>query len=105
MLSTLETSKIPGVNQLHPNLLKCLATFVAEPLADIFNNSFATVVVPGDWKAAVTCPIFKKGDPEDVANYRSVSLASVVCKIFERIIKRAMLSFLSKCKAIRGCQH
>ncbi len=70
--STLETSKIPGPDQLHPNLLKWLATFLAEPLADIFNNSFATVVVPGDWKAAVTCPIFKKGDTEGVANYRPV---------------------------------
>ncbi len=95
VLSTLETSKIPGPDQLHPELLKWLA--------DIFNNSLATVVVPGDWKAAVTCPIFKKGDTEDVVNYRPVSLTSVFCKIFERILKRAIMSFLSGCKAIRGC--
>ncbi len=29
-----------------------------------------TAVVPGDWKASVIFfPKFKKGDPEDVANY------------------------------------
>ncbi len=93
--STLETSKIPGPNQLHPKLLKWLATFLAKPVGrPLFNNSLATVVVPGDWKTAEICPIFKKGDTEDVANYRPVSLTSVVCKIFEQILKRAILSLL-----------
>ncbi len=106
MLSTLETSKIPGPNQLHPNLLKWLVIFLAKPVGrPLFNNSLGTSVVPADWKAAAICPIFKKGDPEDVVNCLPVCLTSVVCKIFERILKRVILAFLSKCKAIRGCQH
>ncbi len=64
-------------------MLKWCATFLAEPLADLFNISFETAVVLGDWKVAVICPTFKKGDPEDVANFRLVSLTSVVCKVFE----------------------
>ncbi len=63
-LSFLDTPKNPGPDQLHPKLLKWLTTFLAKPLADLFNNSLAIAVVPGDWKAAVICPIFKKGDPE-----------------------------------------
>ncbi len=39
-LSTLDTSKSP--DQLHPNLLKWSATFLTEPLVDLFNNSLAT---------------------------------------------------------------
>ncbi len=80
-LSTLDTSKSPGLEQLHPKLLKWLATFPAEPLADLFNKSLATAVVPGDWKMAVICPVFKKGDTENVANKRPVSLTSVMCKV------------------------
>ncbi len=45
---------------------------------------------------AVVCPIF---------NCRSVSLTSVVCKAFERILKRAILLFLSECRVLAGCQH
>ncbi len=51
------------------------------------------------------CPIFKKGDPEGVSNYSPVSLTSVACKVFDRILKKAILSFLGECKAITGCQH
>ncbi len=58
----------------------------------------------GGWKAAVICPIIKGGS-EDVANYRPVSLTAVVCKAFERILKRAILSFISECKAITGYQR
>ncbi len=86
-LSTLDTSKNAGPDQLHPKLLKWLATFLAEPLADLFNNSLATAVV-----AAVSCPMFKKGNPGGVANYRPVSLTLVLCKVFERILKRVISS-------------
>ncbi len=67
-LTTLDTSKIPGPDQLHPKLLKWLTTFIAEPLADSFNKSLVTAVVSGDRKAAVVCPIFKKGSQGDIAN-------------------------------------
>ncbi len=32
-------------------------------------------------------------------------MTSVVCKVFERILKRAILSLLSECKPATGCQH
>ncbi len=64
-------------------MLKWLATFLAEPFADLLNNSLATAVVPGDWKVAVICPVFKKGDPDVVANYRPLSWTSIVCKVFD----------------------
>ncbi len=47
-LSTFETSKSLGPDLLHPKLLKWLATFLAGPLADLFNNSLVTADVPGD---------------------------------------------------------
>ncbi len=72
-----------------------LASLLPNPLADSFYNSLATAVVPGDWRAAVICPTFKKGDPEDVANYHPVSLTSVAYEVFERILKRVILAILT----------
>ncbi len=95
MKATRNKTESPGSDQLHPKSYKWLATFLAEPLARLFYNSLATAVVPGDRKAAVTCPTFKKGDPEDVASYRPVSLTSVAYEVFERILKGVILAILS----------
>ncbi len=53
----------------------------------------------------VMCPIHKKGDREDVSNYRSMSLTSVICKIFEMILKKSLLSILSEIWSISPHQH
>ena len=43
-------------------------------------------MVPGDWIKAVIIPIFKKGSRLDCANYRGISLLSVVGKVFGQIL-------------------
>ena len=42
--------------------------------------------IPGDWKKAITVPIYKGGDRQVVGKYRPVSLTSVVCKQMEHFI-------------------
>ncbi len=82
-----------------------LLTFWAEPLFKLIANSLTTAVVPTDWHLFFICPIHKKGDPEDVFNYHPLSLTTLVCNIFERILKRALLSFLSDTRSISPYQH
>ncbi len=84
----------------YPQMVRWLADFSAEPLSKLFANSLTTAVIPTDWRLTIICPINKKGDPEDVSNYRPVSFTSIICKIFERIVKRALLSFLSDTRSI-----
>ncbi len=42
------------------------------------------------------CPSPKKRDPEDEANYHLVSLTSVLCKLFEKMLKRLCFCFLQR---------
>ncbi len=104
-LSSLDISKGVGPDEIHPQMVRWLADFLAEPLSKLFANSQTTAVVPTDWRLAIICPIYKKGDPEDVSDYRPVSLTSIICKTFERILKRALLSFLSDTRSISPHQH
>ncbi len=94
-LSALYTAKGSGPDDLHPFMLQFLADFLAEPITALYNKSLQSGEVPQDCRKAIICPIFKKGDPEDAANYRPVSLTSVLCKIFEKLLKKALFWFLT----------
>ena len=50
--------------------------------------------MPGDWKLANICAIFKKGAKNDPLNYRPVSLTCVICKLMESIIRDELVDYM-----------
>ena len=46
------------------------------------------------WKEAEVRPIFKKGDKTNPGNYRPVSLTSVLCKVFETLVRDELYNHL-----------
>ena len=89
-LSNLNPNKSAGPDQIHPRLLKELATELSYPLFKMFNKSVKDGTVPTAWKLAEVIPLFKKGNKNLANNYRPVSLTSIVCKVFESFIRNAI---------------
>ena len=95
-LLNLKPEKSPGTDELHPRLLKECASTLARPLKLLFDLTMKTGVIPDVWKRAEIRPIYKKkGNKTDPSNYRPVSLTSVVCKVFEKIIKASLYNHLT----------
>ena len=79
----LNVYKSMGLDDIHPRVLREMADVVVELLSIIFEKSWLSGKVPGDWKKGNIPPIFKKGRKENPGNYRLVRLTSVPGKIME----------------------
>ena len=104
-LKKMKDNKSPGVDEIPPKLLKEIVDQISTPLAKLFNLSLEERIVPSEWKEANITPLFKKGLRKKPVHYRPVSLTSVVCKLFETLIKDHMVEFLVKHKLINTFQH
>jgi len=97
-----KTSKdIDGIDNI---MVKNCAWFLVDVLSYLFNLSLNSGVFPDVLKLAVVVPIFKKGDVCNLNNYRPISLLSSFSKLFEKLVKRRLLSYLQKIKFLHDHQ-
>ena len=95
-----------GPDSIHPSVLKHSAEVLAIPLTVIFNMSYTTSCLPSQWLTAHVTPIYKhSGTRLNTENYRPSSLTSIVCKIFESILKNEIMIHLLSNKLINSSQH
>ena len=62
LLKGLNPSKALGPDELHPRVLKELATELGPVFAHLFQQSIDTGEIPKEWSLANICPLFKKSD-------------------------------------------
>ena len=94
ILKSLNPNKTPGLDGIHPKVLKEIAEIIAHPLTIIFKRSITKGELPQSWLDAVISPIYKKGQRCMPENYRPVSLLSVICKLLERIITDQIINHI-----------
>lgn len=97
-IDSLDKHKSIGPYSITIRLLKCLKLTLLEPLCHLYNCSFLSGVVPNKLKYANVIPVFKKGIPSDIANYRPISLLSVFNRILEKLMYNRLIKFWDKNK-------
>ena len=64
-----------------------------------------TGIFPDSLKIAKIIPIYKKGEPIDLSNYRPISLLPTISKIFERIIHIQLQEYLNRSNLLAVQQY
>jgi len=71
----------------------------------MLRSSLDQGVIPTAYKMQSIVPIYKKGNKDNPANYRPVSLTSHIIKVFERVIRSKMVDFLENNNLLNSKQH
>ncbi len=104
-IGRLNPRKSPGMDCIHPLVVKNCSSAFSKVFSVIFSLSFASGKIPDAWRLAQISPIFKKGSRSNPGNYRPISLTSVPCKLMERIVRDVMLEHLFSNNVIASEQH
>ena len=105
LLKGLKPSKALRPDDLHPRVLKDLASEPDPGFAHLSKQSIDTGEIPKDWSLANICPLYKKGDMSLACNYRPVSLTCIPCKLLEHIICSKIMAYLVEHKLLTDRQH
>ena len=94
LLHSLCVDKACGPDLIPARLLKEGAESICVSLSHLFQLSFERGTLPLDWTSANVVPVFKRDDRHKPANYRPISLTSLIVKVMEKIIHAHIVSCL-----------
>jgi hypothetical protein len=92
-IGCLPRRKAPGIDHLRAEMLVPITAPLARILSVIFQLCWSWSTVPTFWRHAQVFPIHKKGDATDPANFRPISLTSILRKLLEMLIQNAVKKF------------
>ena len=106
VIRNLKVNKSPGIDKIHPRVLKEMDETISYPVTIIYKKSIEESKLPRQWKDAEITPIYKKEAKNLPQNYRPVSLTSVICKILEKLVVEDIINHvktnLLSCKEQHG---
>lgn len=87
--------KAPGRDRVMYPMIQQLPDFATHKLLELLNNIWERGIYPTAWKEAIIVAVPKDGkDPSKPANYRPISLTSVLSKILESMVNYRLSWYL-----------
>lgn len=96
--------KAGGLDHLFSEQFKYGGSAMSRMLFDIVDQVWRTCDTPTIWRFNLIFPLFKKGDPLDVDNYRGITLQSLSCKVVDALITSRLKRWLKENKFVHRNQ-
>ena len=89
-LKQLKAKNCEGYDRLPLRVLKDGAPFLVKPLSALFKKIYETKEIPEQWKISKVIPLLKKGNKQEISNYRPISNLCSTSKVFEKLIQQRL---------------
>ena len=86
ILSSLDTAKSIGDDNVSPYVLKLCSSALCGPLTALFQRICYSSTFPTSWKISRVTPIYKKGACSDPANYCPIAVLPTLSRVFEQLL-------------------
>jgi hypothetical protein len=96
LILQLANSNTKDIYDISSKVLKISIDFISYPLHIIINSCFEEGYFPEQLKKSKIVPIYKKGNKEEVQNYRPIAIVPALSKIFELAIKIRLTDYFDK---------
>ena len=94
-IKTLKSSKSAGLDNILNEYIKCTYKILLPVYVQLFNIVLDTSIIPSAWVVGIIIPIYKhKGNPDDPANYRPITLLSCFNKLFIALLNTRLNNYL-----------
>ena len=87
VIISLKRNKSSGFDNIPADFFIDARDFIVPYLVHLFNKIFDNGVYPELWTKGMIVPIYKKGDKNNVANYRGITLINSMAKIFSLTLR------------------
>ena len=101
----LKTTSAPGADGVPACLLKICRKELCKPLYILWRSSLNHGSIPSDLLLVLISPVHKGGSRGIAKNYRPVALTSHIVKVFERVLRKALVNHLEENYLLPEGQH
>ena len=101
----LSSSSAAGPDGVPAVLLKTCRKQLSTPLYHLWRGSLDSGTIPAETLLVIICPVHKGGSRSVPKQYRPVALTSHLIKIFERVLRRALVAHIEQNNLLPDGQH
>lgn len=103
-IKSLKRGKSSGIDMLNSEIFMEGREILAPILCRLFNFMFDNSIYPESWTKGLIVPVPKKGNLNDVNNYRGITLTSIFSKIFSLLLDVRIRKWAEKNKLLSDYQ-
>ena len=93
-LKNLKNNKASSFDKITNEILKVSGKIYKEAFLHLFNAIGDVCLYPSSWKKDILHPIHKSNEKDDPNNFRGISIASCFGKLFIKILKNRLETFV-----------